>query len=119
MRREAAFLEDMVAEADLVLRYVAESSQERFLADPLFSRGVLHSLMIIGEAANRMPPAVCDRYTEIPWRDLAGLRHRIIHDYPGVDLVLIWSLVAVKLGPLRDQLAAILKRDYGPAAPAV
>ncbi len=85
MRREAAFLGGMVAEADLVLRYAGEPSLEQFLADPLFSRGVLHSLMIIGEAANRMPQEVCDRYPEVPWRDLVGLRHRIVHDYPGVD----------------------------------
>ena len=65
-----------------------------------------------------MPQVVRDRYPEVPWRDLSGLRHRIVHDYPGVDLVLIWGLVVGRLKPLRDQLAAILERDYGTDATA-
>ena len=55
MRREIAFLGDIVAEADVVLRHVDGYTLERFLADPILYRAVLHSLMIMGEAANRIP----------------------------------------------------------------
>ena len=117
MRREAAYLGDIVAEADVILRKLEKSSFDDFLADPIFSRGVLHSLMIIGEAANRIPDEVCARYPQVPWRDLVGLRHRIVHDYAGVDLKLVWSLITVRLAPLREQVAEILDRDY-PSLPA-
>ncbi|MBI3209351.1 MAG: DUF86 domain-containing protein [Candidatus Solibacter usitatus] len=112
MRREVALLGDIVAEADVILAQLEKVSFDDVQADPILSRGILHSLMIIGEAANRMPPEVCARYSEVPWRDLAGLRHRIVHDYSGIDFELIWGLITTRLATLRNQIAGILDTDY-------
>ena len=75
-----------MAEGDVVLQHIEGCVLERFVADPILSRAVLHSLMIIGEAANRIPVDLQARYPDVAWRDLAALRNRIVHDYPGIDL---------------------------------
>jgi len=111
MRREIALLGDIVAEADVVLHHVDECSFERFAADAILSRASLHSLMIIGEASNRIPADVQMRHPQVPWRDLAALRNRIVHDYPGVDLTLVWSLIQNRLKELRDQVASVIEAE--------
>lgn len=112
MRREAAFLGDILTEADLILKHMAGCSEEQFMADPILSRAVLHSLMIMGEAANRVPEDFREKYRgALPWRELAGLRNRIVHDYPGIDLELVWDLVQNRLGKLREQVAAIIAAE--------
>ena len=80
-------------------------------SDPILSRAVLHSLMIIGEAANRIPADLRTRYPDVPWRDLAALRNRIVHDYQGVDLELVWRLIRKRLGKLRHQIASIWEAE--------
>jgi uncharacterized protein with HEPN domain len=60
--------------------------------------------MIIGEAANRIPVDLQSRYPEVPWRDLAALRNRIVHDYPGIDLELVWALIRGRLGKRRENV---------------
>ncbi|MFN0100985.1 MAG: DUF86 domain-containing protein [Bryobacteraceae bacterium] len=117
MRREFSFLGDIVAEADVVLRHIDGCSLDRFVADPILSRAVLHSLMIIGEAANRIPVEVQSRHPQVPWRDLAALRNRIVHDYPGVDLKLVWGLISQRLSKLREQIVGILEREDDDDAP--
>ena len=112
MRREEALLGDIVAESDIVLTRTEHCDFTEFLTDPILSRGILHSLMIIGEAANRIPIDVRLRYPDVPWQDLAGLRHRIVHDYPGVDLRLVWTLITTRLPRLRQQVNQILEADY-------
>ena len=53
---------------------------------------VVRNLEIIGEAANRLPKEFTDKHPEIEWRKVIGLRHRIVHDYFGVDLDIIWAI---------------------------
>ncbi len=111
MRRELAFLADILNEADIVLKHSAGVEEARFCADEVLSRAILHSLMIIGEASKRVPTEVQDRHPGVPWRDLAGLRNRIVHDYPGVDLTLVWTLVTTRLPELRAQIAAVIEGE--------
>lgn len=63
---------------------------------------------IIGEAANQLPPTVKKKYTHIPWRQVIGLRHRIIHEYFGVDLEILWKIIHADLDGLHRQISAIV-----------
>jgi uncharacterized protein with HEPN domain len=68
--------------------------------------------MIIGEAANRVPEDLRAKYRDdVPWRELAGLRNRIVHDYPGIDLELVWDLVRNRPEKRREQVAAIMAAE--------
>ena len=62
---------------------------------------VLYQLVIIGEAARQIPEPVRERYPEIEWRKVAGLRDIIVHGYHRVELSIVWSIVTRQLEPLR------------------
>ena len=68
---------------------------------------VVRNLQIIGEAANRLPEEFRAHYSEIPWRNIIGLRNRIVHDYIGVDVEIIWQIVEKEIPHLKKQLEGI------------
>jgi uncharacterized protein with HEPN domain len=70
-------------------------------------------LEIIGEAARGLSPVIQNRYPEIPWRQMAGMRNRLIHGYFDVDPDLIWQTVTVELPPLVRQIKRIIKQEQG------
>jgi len=78
---------------DRVLAY-AEPGCDAFMADPMRQDAIIRNLEIAGEAAKRVPDNIRDLAPEIPWRQMAGTRDKLAHDYFGVDLDLVWDVVA-------------------------
>jgi len=68
-------------------------------------------LEIIGEAANRVPATDRERYAQVPWEQIIGLRHRLIHAYDRVDFDILWQIVTCDLPPLVAELEKILASD--------
>ena len=99
----------MLAEADYLHDASVGVTKAKFEADPTLQRAFVRSLAIIGEAAKKVPPAVRDQYPVLEWRAMAGMRDRLIHDYFGVDLDLVWEVVENKVPPLREHLRKILE----------
>ena len=67
-----------------------------------------HVIQIIGEAARRVSPDYQKAHPEIPWREIVGMRHKIVHDYLAVDDDVVWSVVTKDLQPLAEQLEDLL-----------
>lgn len=99
----------ILAEAEYLYSLRAQLTREALDEDPTLQRAVVRSLEIIGEASKKVPASIRDVNPQVQWRAMARMRDRLIHDYFGVDLDIVWDVVEHKIPALRDQLLAMLK----------
>jgi uncharacterized protein with HEPN domain len=86
-------IEDILESIEKIERYTAGISFEEFAGDDKTNDAVIRNLEIIGEAANRLPDEFKDQHSNIEWFKIVGLRHRIVHEYFGIDLGIVWQVV--------------------------
>lgn len=104
-KRDAGLLiEDILAAIVKIESYTHGVHRETFLADDKTIDAVVRNLEIIGEAARRMPAEFVTAHPDIPWQQIAGLRNRIVHEYFGLDLEIVWQIVGRDLPQLRARL---------------
>jgi uncharacterized protein with HEPN domain len=84
---------------------------DQFAADFRINFAVVRALEIVGEATKRLPSALRDTYPDIPWREMAGMRDRIIHGYDTVDLRIVWDTTRRRIPAVKPQIRQILQ-DY-------
>jgi uncharacterized protein with HEPN domain len=101
-------IEDMLAAIRKIERYTAGMDQELFQQDEKTIDAVVRNLEILGEATRQLPEDFIDRYSKVPWRKIAGLRNRIVHDYFGLDLEIIWQVIRNDLPPLKVGLEELV-----------
>ena len=106
-RDPLVLLEDIMLAIQKIRRYTSQLDHDAFLKDELVIDGVARNLEIIGEAARQLPEEFKRLHTEIPWIQIAGLRNRIVHDYFGLDLEIIWQIIEHDLPELEQQVHAL------------
>lgn len=94
------FLQHIVVEIEFCRHVTAGLSYEGFIEDPVLSRAVVRSLEIIGEATKKIHPDFTGSFPLVPWREMAGMRDRLIHNYFGVDYEIVWHTVCEDLAIL-------------------
>jgi uncharacterized protein with HEPN domain len=93
---------------NLIEVYTVRISKEDFLKSEQIQDAVMRRLEIIGEASKKIPATIKAQHPDIPWREMAGMRDILIHEYFGVDLELTWTTVKESLPDLKQQLSAII-----------
>ena len=106
--RDAALLLDMLLAARDARSFIKDLSEAAFLASRLHQNAVIRSLEVLGEAASKISADTKGRYSDIPWREIVGMRHRLIHGYGDVRLDLIWKVAHEHLVPLIASLVDIV-----------
>src|SRR5215470_9502239 len=106
--RDAALLLDMLLAARDARSFVEGLDEAAFIASRLHQNAVIRSLEIIGEAAGKVSAATVAAHHDIPWRDITGMRHRLIHGYGEVRLDLVWTVVSEKLDTLIIELMRLI-----------
>jgi len=80
-----------------------------FVNDPVMMRAFVRSLEIIGEAVKQIPEDFRKRYPSIPWKEISGMRDKLIHEYFGVNYKIVWKTVVEEIPKLKSQIERILE----------
>lgn len=98
-----------IADECLYLLSVSKNlSKDAFLDDETLKRAVVRSLEIIGEATKKVPADFKVKWSSIQWKNMAGMRDRLIHDYVGVNYSIVWDVLKNKIPELYVQVQKVL-----------
>ena len=100
-------LDDVCVAIDKIEQYISGMSFDVFSKDSKTVDEVVRNLEIIGEASNRLPADFKDSHPQIEWHKVVGLRHRIVHEYFGIDLQIVWQILQKDLPALRENISQI------------
>ncbi|MCK8817589.1 DUF86 domain-containing protein [Natroniella sulfidigena] len=103
------YLNDILDAIGRIKKFTKDIGLEKFIEDELVHSAVIRQLEIVGEAANKISKELQEEFDSIPWREIIGTRNKLIHDYSGVDLVLVWNIVEKELDDLEKGLKRIFE----------
>lgn len=104
------FLKHIADECNFLLSVSKGLSKEAFLDNEILKRAVVRSLEIIGEATKKIPADYKVTWSSIQWKNMAGMRDRLIHDYIGVNYSIVWDVLTNKIPELSDQIHKVLTK---------
>ena len=107
MRNNKLYLQDILGAMESIEKFVKGMNFERFKEDDKTSSAVIRKFEIIGEATKHLPDDIKEKYLQIPWREMAGMRDRLIHFYFGIDYSLVWKTVKERLPALISQFKKV------------
>lgn len=106
--RDGALLLDIMLAAEDALSFIAGLDERAFLASGLHQSAVIRKLEVMGEAAGKVSKTFCAAHPEIPWAQMTGLRHRLVHNYGEVRFDIIWRVVKETLPSLITTLRPLI-----------
>lgn len=103
------YIKDILNSINETEEFVEGMGFKEFVADQKTVNAVIRSLEVLGEAAKNIPDSLRKEYPEIPWAKMAGMRDKLIHEYFGVDLEIVWQVIHKDLPPLKPHIKKVLQ----------
>ena len=108
--KDEILLEHILEAINEIQNFIHGVDDKRFYNDTLIQSAVIRQLEVIGEATKSLSKEFTQQYADIPWGDLAGLRDKLIHNYFGIELSIVWDAVKNDLPKLQHQLKDLLTK---------
>ena len=114
MKRDHRDFVDDMHQAILDIESFTEGmKKEAFQGDRKTINAVVRSLEVLGEAARNIPEAIRQKYPAIPWKNIMGMRNKLIHEYFGIDVSMVWETIQTDLAPLSSSIAEMRTEELG------
>ncbi|MEM1586629.1 MAG: DUF86 domain-containing protein [Candidatus Bathyarchaeia archaeon] len=103
------YLQDILDSIKDIEDFTRNMDFEDFARDRKTINAVIRSIEVIGEAVKHIPKLIRDKYPSIPWRKMAGMRDKLIHEYFGIDIKILWKTIKKDIPPLKPLIQNILE----------
>ena len=111
-KEPVAYLKHILKECEFILSVVTPSTTKNdLLENETLKRAIVRSLEIIGEASKKITADVKLKWNTIQWKNMAGMRDRLIHDYMGTDYAIVWNVVRNEIPELSKQVAEVIHNE--------
>lgn len=102
--RDSLYIGHILDAIENIESFIEGKSIDNFSNDKMFQSAVIHQLMVIGEAANKVSKSFQEANPDIPWKEIVGMRNKLIHDYFEIDPEEVWKTINEDIPMLKDML---------------
>lgn len=103
------YLRHIYDECDFITTSIsAVKSKDDLMNDEVLKRAIIRSLEVIGEATKKIPENIKEQWGDVPWRNIAGMRDKLIHNYMGVNYAIVWDVVKNKIPEIKSIVSQII-----------
>ena len=117
--RDSTRIVHMLQALERIEQETQDTSRDKLFFDDRLTRAIILDFIVLGEAANNVSDEYCKSHPEVPWADIAGFRHKLVHDYSGIDFGIMWDAMTKDvpaLLPIFRRLAESLPDEPAPPA---